>query len=243
MRKFKSLAGAALVLQSLAFAATPARAAVGPGLTDDDPTLNQYCQVQPNVHSGFTAIAINVASVQVGQPVVEDLGLVSIVGNGDPVKTYGDFRDAHVNGHSPNIFAYRDYTYVYPTATATYRTKVTTTYQYTFDCHVHKYLNDHAPGNDALHPHYNAPPDQQSYGVLGPTYTLVTYGTRTETINNWTDPNQPGGSDEQVICISPGPHGGSWRTQNGYVDGSLGTCSTDWYTALGGSTPSNSLPN
>jgi hypothetical protein len=224
MRKYL-IAGCATI-SLIAGMATPAMA-LPTNLGDEAPELNSICQVQPNVRSGFIGLAENVQLVELSSVTV-DTGPTTIVGNGTPTASASGFTTPHRHGGSPNIFAYVDTSLVYATATATTPTQTTTTYQYLFDCHVHKTIK--GKGNDDLHGvGYNAPPDQQSYGITSEEFTVVTTGERTETLYNWTAPGG-GIGDDTLICNIPqgnGPNSG-WQKKNGWT----GECSTDFYNSL-----------
>lgn len=236
MKKFVVLGGSAI---ALAVMACPNVAAAQ--VTGTDPELDAKCMalLKPAAQSEFTAIAIDITTSSTST--TEDDGIISTVGIGTPTYKYSNFRGAHVNGQSVNIFAYADLSVVYAAgALETIRTKITTITTRTGTCHVHKPTN--GADNDPLHPGYSiAPPGLQIDEPVTATSTTVTYGTRTETIPGpWTDPNASTVGGEVVICNSPGRNPGTWRAQNGY-DGSLGQCSTAWYNTLG-STPSVSVP-
>jgi hypothetical protein len=241
--KTKILTATAIVVAQLAPLALPAPAfaAVDP-IFGEDPELDQKCSdlQRPADSSGFTSLAIDIQTVGTPTVVTENLGLISVVGNGPATTTYANFRNARVNGQSVNIHADADLTVVYMGGSIeTYQTRITTTTTRQGSCHVHKPTN--GTSDDPLHDGYDiAPPGLQTSEPVTATTVEVTYGTTT-VLNPapYVDPDASG-SGQVVICISPGRNPGAWRAQNGY-DGSIKPCSRAWYDELG-STPSVSVP-
>lgn len=203
---------------------TPAFA-LGSGLEDEAPELNQRCQAQPSVKSGFTALAVNVEEVVISER-EEANGSAVIVGDGSPTATY-TFANARLNPGKGDgdhtIFATATGSLTYATATKSTPMKRIETRQYEFDCHVHKAIN--GKGNDARDgAGWNAPPDQQVYGLASETFEVVIYFTKTETITNWS-PDGATTTEDLLICNLASRAGASWQMKNGYT-GTLGSCAT-----------------
>ena len=256
MRKtITAVSALALILSTTA---SPAFAVVDPTFGGTYPALDAECDLllNPGENSGFTTFALVDAS-DPGTSVVTttetvDTGVISTVGVGTPTTTGTQWLGAHVNGQSPNIWATGGLTVTYPGSKVTYATLTTVTTTVTAVCHVHKPTEGTTQDDDPLHPGYKIAPPGQQKDYVTQTTTTTTTGTREEIINEpWVDPVATTFRKNILICISPGtstgPKGGTWRTQHGYVNGSLGagsTCSTTWYYQLQAiyPVPTESLP-
>lgn len=196
----------------------------------------------PSGNAGFQVEVVETGEVLVSSVKVRDANPFEQVGVGTPVfSAFSGHNNPHINGQSPNIhvFANAGVTTFPGGSNKNYHTTITDTFAEGFDCFVYKINPD-----NSQHRHINAPPGLQVVGNTSlPTRTEQRAGPDesvfdpTPFVSNVVTPNV-----EVVGCISPGPKGGSWRTQNQYV----GPCDRNAYNAALNSPinpPTNSLPS
>jgi hypothetical protein len=225
MKTVKMAALAALLSTSLmsgpAFANKPPIA----GQVGDDPQDVCDAQLTPAEQANFETMPINIGSptawVTVGDPQLGDpIGLP--YGVGSPTASNIFLSTSYFrNGGSPNVWAMAQATLTYPQTGQMYETEITQQRTVTFDCHVHKEINENAPdqaANDPLHARYHMPPGLQSTGntaievqvIAGPDQEVVT--------------NVPfvvaDAAIRALICISPNNvtkgKPGTWTGKNGF---------------------------
>lgn len=229
---YRKIAQGILVTALLAGTAPPVFA-LTPGLTDEAPELNSLCQAQPNIRSGFNAVAVNVEQILVSSR-TGDVGLPVYMGIGTPTggesSWSGPLRTstwpAEPGAYNVTTSANLNTTAViYSAAIAEYQTNTVSTYYYSFDCHVHKGVK--RSGNDPIHGvNWMAPDDEQIYGLNSDNFAVDIPGSRTEQIANWE--SVPQNTRSLPICQKyvrnyQEPDSFSISTLSGY-DGSLGSC-------------------
>jgi hypothetical protein len=237
-----SLSSAALAEEGDEFGPNPRAAIVGQAGQDPQAVCDSTI---PSTASGFTATVLNVtAETDITAPVTVNTTLDHSQGDGTP--TYSAFGPAygpaHLHGQSPNIFGYADANVTtYPNTLSFYHTLTTHHDDTIFDCKVSKMAGN---PNDTDHQHEVVPPGLQSTGnkTAPTTRTVVDENGLAQSLQTGVPFITHTGATgvDVVVCISPGPKGGTWKAQSGWTGG----CSTTLYTVtLNGSTPSASLPH
>jgi len=239
--------------------------------TTDGFVLDAVCvnYVHPSDTSDFTTYATG-ASVTT-ETITQDVGSEYIVPLGSPTTLVdGLSGPVHVNGYSPNIWAFYNKIVVYNDGAERRinQESFTRTTASATGCHVHK------PGagmsnvdHDDLHNDYNAPKGLQITTAIGPftsdgPASPAGYKVLEKIPGPYVDPTQTVRDAQALICISPSTTTkkgapGDWVAKSGYtgtLDGGPGpgVCSKAlWDTAFGNGTPpasnfstspSNSLP-
>jgi hypothetical protein len=262
MRKFISGCAATALAVGLA---TTAQAAERDAQFGTDEVLDAICVeiVNPSNSSDFTTYALDATSTE--ETIFRDVGSEYIVPLGNPITIVdGLSGPVHVNGYSPNIWAFHNRIVVYPDGAEVrinQESFVRTTRTAT-GCHVHKPGAGNSPQDkDDLHSEFNAPNGLQLTQALnsvsdGPAVPAG-YRVVSTIPGPYEDPTQTVRDAQALICISPSTTTkkgapGDWVAKNGYTGNLGGPCSRAlWDIAFGNGTPpasdfttspSNSLP-
>lgn len=231
MNKTKYAVSAALLIQSFAFAATPAFATVTTiGSAPTAAELQSACSalLKPNVNSGFMTAPKDVVTNTIGHTYTREF--VSSVATGEPTLGGFEFGNLHVqNPNVQNIFADVVATEkTYPGSITTYHVHEETTYQVSFGCKVWKLVKKGEV----------VPPDQQVSGLLSNSWTVIDDHDETEVTGPVTvtlDPAELVEADK-LVCNNPQD---AWVNKGGYD----GECSDDVFTSLGGVLPTGDNGN
>jgi hypothetical protein len=207
----RALLAATAITFSSFMSATPAFASVPPMHDTTGLTPQEVCdeQLRPNYQSGFMTEPTNEQGggfVPVGDP-------YPTTSAGDPegwgTPTYSNVlvgAGYHRHGGSPNVWAESQATATYPQTRQLFNFEQATQQVITFDCDVWKEVPQ---GREIL------PPGLQSYGN-----STTEDGDPVSAGTDYVITNVPfvvtDVAVSALICISPGPKGGSWRGKHGF---------------------------